>query len=76
MNTFAPCFEGEGAANFREPKIVTNREAEIEVVEVATHKRVAGSKDGALVQRRSGHQVRLAVFRGDAAVGIDEHLRL
>ena len=69
-------FQGEDAANFREPKIVTNRETEIESVEVATHKPVAGSEDWALVQRRGCHQVRLAVFREDAAAGIDERLRL
>jgi len=69
-------FQRESAANFREPKIVTNRETEIEGVEVATHKSVAGSEDWALVQRRSCHQVRLAVFGEDAAVGIDERLRI
>src|SRR6266576_4731630 len=69
-------FQCEGAANFREPKIVANREAEMEVVEVATHKSVAGGENRTLVQWRGGHQVRLTVFREDAAAGIDEHLRI
>jgi hypothetical protein len=48
----------------------------MEVVEVATHKSVAGAKTGARSKWRGGHQVRLAVFREDAAAGIDEHLRI
>ena len=69
-------FQREGAGNFRESKIVTNREAEMEVVEVATHKSVAGGENRTLVQRCSCHQVRLTVFREDVAGGIDERLRI
>src|SRR5207248_10358470 len=55
-------------------KIVTNRQAEIELVELATHECVARNKDGALVQRCSCHQMRLAIFGPDVATSIDEDL--
>src|SRR5437763_6781148 len=67
-------FHREGAAHLRKSKIVTNRQAEIELVELATHECVARNKDGALVQRCSCHQMRLAIFGPDVATSIDEDL--
>src|SRR5438874_2126518 len=67
-------FHREGAAYLGKSKIVTNCQAEIELVELATRECVAGSKDGALVQRRSCHQMRLAIFGSDIAASIDENL--
>src|SRR6266478_852081 len=69
-----PMLDREGAADLRKTKVVANRQAEIEPVELATDKCVAGSKDGALVQRRSGHQMRLAIFGPDISTRIDENL--
>src|SRR5438874_10436071 len=69
-----PMLDREGAADLRKTKVVANRQAEIEHVELATDERVAGSKDGALVQRRSGHQMRLAIFGPDISTRIDENL--
>src|SRR6266576_4947527 len=69
-----PMLDREGAADLRKTKVVANRQAEIELVELATRECVAGSKDEALVQRRSCHQMRLAIFGPDIAASIDENL--
>src|SRR5438552_15121752 len=71
-----PMVDREGAAHLRKSKIVTNRQSEIEFVELAADECVAGSKDGAFVQRRSCHQMRLAILGPDIAAGIDESLRV
>src|SRR5213082_3532305 len=62
-------FHREGAAYLGKSKIVTNRQ-----VELATRECVAGSKEGALVQWRGCHQMRLAIFGPDIAASIDENL--
>src|SRR5437762_13741452 len=67
-------FHREGAAYLGKSKIVTNRQAEIELVELATRECVARSKDWAFVQRRSCHQMRFAIFGPDVAAGINENL--
>src|SRR5205085_10178952 len=69
-----PMLDREGAADLRKTKVVANRQAQIELVELATDEGVAGSKDGALVQRGSGHQMRLAIFGPDISTRIDENL--
>src|SRR5437588_12081827 len=69
-------FHRQGAAHLRKSKIVANREAEIELVDLATHECVAGSKDGALIQWRGCHQMGLAIFGADVATDINESLRV
>src|SRR5438552_9789121 len=69
-----PMVDREGATHLRKSKIVTNRQSEIEFVELAADECVAGSKDGALVQRRCCHQMRLAILGPDVAAGIDKNL--
>src|SRR5437763_967304 len=66
----------ERAGNFRESNVVTNGEAEIEVVESASDESFACSEDRALVQWRSAHKMGLAILRENVATGINEDLRI
>src|SRR5260370_3379522 len=69
-------FDSERAIKFRKGKSVTNAEADIEVVDIAKRKGIAGGEASALVERNSRNQVGLAIFGNDFAIRIDKNLRV
>src|SRR5437867_13151303 len=77
----------ERATHFRKPQIVTDRQSNIELIDLATgrvrpkgglaaDKLIAGRKTGTLVQRSRRYEMGLTIFGDDFAGGIDKHLRV